>query len=425
MFLSFKKLIKICLKKVLTILGITPTEARSFYHNFKLKLAHVISLNFKTYLNQSLKTILLFPKLPWRSNSFLVVRLDSIGDYILFRNYFKELKLSPEFSSLKFYLLGNSKFKDLAENLDSDIFHGFYWVNPNDLRKWSLEKIKLFWWFGFMRFKVVFHPTYSREYLAGDLLISATKAPLRIGVDGDLSNITPEDKIKGDTCYTTLLMSGSKYEFEFNRNRILMQSLLAKDLSNIKLELPNTVKVPIPGKIAIFLGAAHDFRKWNADGFIQLIPLLLSSYSNAKITLLGGVGEQKLALEIKEQLSSVDIADFTGKMSLVETGKEIAKSEILISHDSAGVHLGMATTCKKVICLSGGHHFKRFIPYPTSYKKLHTIYPDSLEKKINSDPAIQRELFFGRQIDSLHTIRPKQIMDVLQEVPEKENSLSY
>ncbi|WP_431199785.1 hypothetical protein ACRQ5D_13095 [Mucilaginibacter sp. P25] len=69
--------------------------------------------------------------LPFKSNRILIVRLDALGDYILFRNYIKCIKHAPKFKSYKLTLLGNIAFKDIAEAYDKDVIDEFIWIAPS------------------------------------------------------------------------------------------------------------------------------------------------------------------------------------------------------------------------------------------------------------------------------------------------------
>ena len=72
----------------------------------------------------------------------LIVNTDSIGDYILCRNFFAEIKKSNKYKDYKISLLGCLKYKSFAEYLDCDIIDNFYWVKerPQSLSREDLER---------------------------------------------------------------------------------------------------------------------------------------------------------------------------------------------------------------------------------------------------------------------------------------------
>lgn len=50
--------------------------------------------------------------------SLLLIRLDAICDYVLFRNYIELLKTSEKYKDYSITLLGNIAWKNLCEELD-------------------------------------------------------------------------------------------------------------------------------------------------------------------------------------------------------------------------------------------------------------------------------------------------------------------
>ena len=63
--------------------------------------------------------IILISQKDIRPNSLLLIRIDAIGDYILFRNYIEVLKNSAKYKDYKITLVGNIAWKSIAEELDS------------------------------------------------------------------------------------------------------------------------------------------------------------------------------------------------------------------------------------------------------------------------------------------------------------------
>ena len=53
------------------------------------------------------------------SKNLLIVKMDAIGDYILFRNFLKAIKEDKKYSKYKITLCGNSVWKDISEKFDS------------------------------------------------------------------------------------------------------------------------------------------------------------------------------------------------------------------------------------------------------------------------------------------------------------------
>jgi hypothetical protein len=65
----------------------------------------------------------------------LIIRLDDIGDYLLFRNSLNIYKKSPKWAGYKITLLGNQAWKSLYEHLDEGATDSNIWVNKNNFFK--------------------------------------------------------------------------------------------------------------------------------------------------------------------------------------------------------------------------------------------------------------------------------------------------
>ena len=68
-----------------------------------------------------------------KSNYTCFIRLDAIGDYVLFRNFVEEYKRIK--NNGRCVLIGNEQWRDLAEKLDSNIYDHFIWIDNS--RLWS------------------------------------------------------------------------------------------------------------------------------------------------------------------------------------------------------------------------------------------------------------------------------------------------
>ena len=70
-----------------------------------------------------------------KPKSLLLIRLDAIGDYVLFRNYIEILKKSEKYKDFNITLLGNSAWKSLSEELDGEYIDKFIWLDRYKFNK--------------------------------------------------------------------------------------------------------------------------------------------------------------------------------------------------------------------------------------------------------------------------------------------------
>ncbi len=67
--------------------------------------------------------------------SLLFLRFDSIGDYLLFRNFLAIIREEEKYKNCKITLCGNIIWKELAETLDSDVIDEFIWMDRKKFLK--------------------------------------------------------------------------------------------------------------------------------------------------------------------------------------------------------------------------------------------------------------------------------------------------
>lgn len=305
-----------------------------------------------------------------KKNTLLLLRFDSIGDYVLFRNYIEILKTSTKYKNYKITLCGNSWWKDIAEKLDSNYIDTFIWVDitnlSNNRYRFNLHK-KIF----FYGFETVIHPTYSRDNIS-DGIVKYSGAKEKIGYDGDTINTSLIQKQKNNLSYTTLIPSISKFKFEFYRNRDFFEQLLNQKITLLKPHINYSENAS--NKIIFFPGAKDSFRRWSTKNYAQLAVLLKSELPNAEFLICGSVQDIPLAKEIIDN-TTINFTDLTGALNLMHLVDIVSKAKLIIANDSGPFHIAVALN-KKVICISNGNNYGRFTPYPEEMETQSiVIYP--------------------------------------------------
>ncbi len=300
------------------------------------------------------------------SNSVLIVRLDAIGDFILWLDSAKEFrKLYPD---KKIVLCANAVWSGLAERFP-------YWdeiiaVEENRFRFDIFYRIKLLLFIRRQRFTVAVQPTFSRN-LIGDSLIRSTGSQQRIGSQGDLNNISKHDKAISDTWYTKLIFSDDAPLMELKRNAEFVRGLGAENFTSSVAEVrkyfePPAVLIHENPYYVVFPGALWKYKVWPASNYAELIIRLSKSFG-WQVVLCGSLEEKSICDEIMGKSSGVNIKNLAGKTSLVELLEVICGSKMLVGNDTSAIHIAAATGVPSV-CILGGGHFGRFLPYELERK---------------------------------------------------------
>ena len=93
-------------------------------------------------------------------------------------------------------------------------------------------------------------------------------------------------------------------------------------------------------------GARWYNKKWPSDYFVEVLGKILNDQPSYKIVLLGGSDEKSDGEFIKRELDSFGledrVLDLCGLLNIHESAYVLSRSEVLLSNDSALVHIASA-----------------------------------------------------------------------------------
>ncbi len=363
----------------------------------------------KRFLVKRMEKILFSGKVSDTDNGILLLKLDKLGDYILFRNFIEELNRFYK-GSRRIVFCGNIVLKDFAEKLDSEFIKEFIWVDVPRLDEYRYR----FWVYKKMRKAgcgTLIHGTYSRTMQA-DKLVQYSGARELIGYCGDETNMPKGSKAEYDLIYTKLVQSEARCMFEFYRNKFFFEDILNAtiNIDSPYIKTSSLVQGEKHEYIVIFPGAGHESRRWDTSNFRKLSKLLFDFYK-LPIFICGAKNEMKLGEEIAAK-QEYFITNSIGKYNLFETTDMVKKAKFIISGDTGPFHLALALRIPTV-CISNGNHFERFCPYPEAMKMpLLTIYPAQFEEIIQDEKMIA-SVRCKEATYNINTISPERVFSAI------------
>ena len=303
----------------------------------------------------------LVPKRRADIQSVVLVRLDVIGDFVLWLDSAKAYRRL--FPNKKIVLYANSSWVELARQLT-------HWdevvsIDMVKLRTDELYRLLTFYKIHRRGFPIAIQPTYSREFMA-DMLTRSSSAEAIIGFDCDLSNILPAQKYISDCWYSRLIKTDAEQQMELTRNADFIRSFGLKDfVSDVPkispiLELPAQLQINVP-YIVIFPGASWGPKMWPNSNFAALIDALNKRYGLLCV-LCGGSSEYELCRDVIAQSSQGNTLNFAGLTKLTELVEIIRNAKFLFANDTSAIHIAAAVQTPSV-CILGGGHYGRFLPY--------------------------------------------------------------
>jgi ADP-heptose:LPS heptosyltransferase len=326
----------------------------------------------------------------------VILRLDAIGDYILFRNFLYELKNSPKFAYLPITLIGNQAWMDIAETFDSEIVDKFIWLDRNQIWDNKKYRIKKLIQLVKVKYQYLILPTYSRDF-AGDSLVNIIYAKYKIASTGDYSNQSIDERRLTDSYFTQLIPVKPEIVFEFDRNKDFFEILLDKNLNSKPYlkAIPTQYHNKFNNYVVLFIGASAKFRQWDIINFNFLAHWLHMIYGY-DILMCGGQND------INDS-NDINLADWLhnliGKTSLVEMVDILSGAKFVVSNETSIPHICVALSVP-IFVIYNGNYFGRFTPYPEYLTdKYYPIYHPDIEKNLDDYKYISNQYGYGSNLD--------------------------
>ena len=296
----------------------------------------------------------------------LLIRQDAIGDFVMWLDTAKEYRKLYTPDKYRIILVGNALWCNLAEELP-------YWdevipVNVKQFKTFSgyrwilLQKIRSF------GAQIAIQPTFSREFYHGDSLVRASKAIRKISSVGDMGNRNWLKKFIADSWHTELIPVSTRPMTEFERNAEFFSGL--SNYSHItgypQLDIPELwlssewrekiFYILVPGTSGAVAG-----KEWPPAFFSDLATKVFRQ-TGWEGLICGAKQEHSLGEQILKQCDA-PLQNLCGWTTLVELAGLLSQSRLTISNDTGVVYLSSAVGTPSV-CIVGGGHFGRFVPYP-------------------------------------------------------------
>jgi ADP-heptose:LPS heptosyltransferase len=305
-----------------------------------------------------------------RPEHVLIARIDVIGDFVLFapslsyiRNKFPDARLSLLVDRATLDLAKDCPFVDDILCVDVRRYrrNGVY-------RAWFLSRVATW------GVDLFLNPAYSRELVCDELALWSG-ARHRIAWDANLSNMIPKEKTSGDRIYDELVRdSGSSDPHESERNIAfirhlgievpayplkLWQSPASRRFAESVWSRHQLEKYFV---VSLLPGSMHSFKRWGEVKFRSLVERISSVRTDAHFLILGTKADRGFLSGNGGPEVKTRIHDLCGETKLDELGPIFERCSLVVGNDTGPIHIAAAAGVP-TICIVGGGHFGRFLPY--------------------------------------------------------------
>jgi len=296
-----------------------------------------------------------------RINHTLVVRLDGIGDFILWLGYAQQLRAL--YPNEHMVLVANRIWANWVRELGI-----FDEVWPLDRKRFlNHPGYRLIFQRSVRRagFSRVINPVHSREAWLGDSIVRTCGAQLRQGFIGDLANASGFEHWLSSHWYSNLLASDSRPLMELRRNAEFLRELTGTPVLASAAKLRPIISAlmirdDLRTDYILVPGAGWAGRRWPPANFVELANRI-HSRTGWHGAVCGSDDEKALADQVISK-SEAPLVNLCGRLSLMEMSQIASASKLVVTNETSHVHLAAAvgTPC---VCVLGGGHFGRFFPY--------------------------------------------------------------
>ena len=301
------------------------------------------------------------PKRKGGKKRLLVIKLDAIGDFILWLDFARGLRELYPASTTEITLVANVAWAKFAEGVVD-----FDEIIAVDRMPFLLNPVYRFKKTFLVRrrgFDIVIDPAYSREFNLSPAIVRTSGAGERVASTGDFSNQRPWQKSLSDRWYTRLLPSADGDVMELVRNAEFIRQLGHREFKARVPFCPQTGRgdgITHEPYYVIVPGAGWVNRQWPLRNFAELAALIHGA-TGWKGVVCGGAGEKHLGRALQEMSGDI-LEDRTGRTTLAELASLIAGARFVVGNETGAIHLAAAVSTPAV-CILGGGHFGRFVPF--------------------------------------------------------------
>lgn len=312
-----------------------------------------------------------------QANNLLIIRLDDIGDYLLFRNQLELYKRSALWRDYSITLLGNASWKDVYTELDSGTVDRTLWVNKNRYLQQADYRLEIWQQLRAQGFDTVVAPSRTRPPLLDDMCMLAAAPQRSLGCSN--TYVHGLWNRMSDALYTKLFTPTDPllHEFRFNA-----------DFAEWVCGIPSVYRRPVidlafqrraaDKYLLCFIGANTRSKRWPVERWVEFIQQYRARRLGTVVVAGAGDAETRMADMIRERTGADSIV---GKVSLTEFIHWAAGAMAVVTNDTMAAHV--AASCNRpTVIVANGVNYMRFTEYGNiGVDNVVTVYPRVFKRR--------------------------------------------
>ena len=324
-----------------------------------------------------------------RAERVLIVRHDSIGDYLLYRPWLRRMAEELHARGCHITWAANAIWTPLARDWDADLFDELLPIDFGRFQRDLPYRATTVATLGAGGYGALIYPLHVREP-AVENFFRFLRAPERVASEGEHRTGPWFEAL--DQGYTRLLPTARATRFEYDRNQEFFENWRGQPepkLAPLCVPTPDAAVTRFqtelgPKYLVLFPGASARAKRWPAARFAQLALALHERYgSQFGLVLAGSPDDTIHARRIIHAAGEAPwLTNFCGRTSLPELAALLRGARLLVSNDTVAAHLAVQVNTPCITVLMG-ENYGKFFPYPAALHQApsHCLFPPSMEAR--------------------------------------------
>ena len=298
-----------------------------------------------------------------KRRGLLVVRMDGIGDMVLFRTCLDHYAEVLDFNASEITVLGCTSWAGIA-----DIVFAGYRVRVIDEHAYArrpLYRFKVSLWLRRLAPAVTVCDSYLRRALMADSLVWIADAPRTLASLPYINEPTRAEFLFYLSQINEIIDTGDYPTHEVVRHYRFLSILAGRRIKPELLHLPwRDNPPPIPGGgpyVVLNPGSNEPGRRWPFGHYLMLAGRLLKA--GYRVVFVGKSEEKTRENNFRDFCERHGVIDLIGRTTLPGLLDLMNHAAAVLSNDSGPAHLSIALGAPTVVIVGGGH-FGCFVPYP-------------------------------------------------------------
>jgi ADP-heptose:LPS heptosyltransferase len=298
----------------------------------------------------------------------LVIRMDGIGDMVLFRNSLDQYAEAFGVTASNIVVLGCKSWGAVAP----EVFAGYRVMLIDEhayarrlfYRMWVNSRVRR------MNVAITVCDAYFRRALMADSLAQVAAAPRTIMSLPYINGATRSEYAWYLSQVSEVIDTGPYPRHELERHAAFMAHFTGKEpvLTTPKLPWREAAPPVATDKPYVVLNpGSNEFgRRWPLQNYIELAGWLAAK--GLRVVFVGKAEEKAGGTAATASIADDDnIIDFTGKTDVPGLFDLMQHAALVVSNDTGPAHVAIGLGAPTVVIVGGGH-FGCFVPYPKSVR---------------------------------------------------------